>query len=307
MGQHGSARLSVHSRLTIALRVQEQGWTVTAAARAANVSRQTASKWVGRYREFGELGLRDRSTRPHTIHRRLGTAMVRRIERLRRQRLGSHRIAWMLHLARSTVYRVLRRLGLERLSRLEPRPDPNRYEWPCPGDLLHLDTKKIGRMGRSAGWRFDRSQKGRHTRLGWSVVHVAIDDHSRLAYVEELADERPETAVAFLRRALEFYAAYGITVRRVMTDNGNPYRSRAFPAELASRGIRHIRTRPYTPRTNGKAEAMVKILLNGWAYARAYRSDVQRSAALMPFVDFYNRERPHGGLNGARPIDRVRQ
>jgi transposase InsO family protein len=307
MGQHGSARLSVHSRLTIALRVYEHGWTVTDAARAANVSRQTASKWVGRYREFGEAGLRDRSTRPRTIPRQLASALVRRIERLRRQRLGSHRIAWMLHLARSTVYRVLRRLGLGRLPRLEPRPEPNRYEWPAPGDLLHLDTKKIGRMGTSAGWRFDRSQKGRATRLGWIVVHVAIDDHSRLAYVEELPDERPETAVSFLGRALEFYGGHGISVRRVMTDNGNPYRSLVFPAELARRGIRHIRTRPYTPRTNGKAEAMVKILLNGWAYARAYRSDRQRSAALPAFVDFYNHERPHGGLDGLRPIDRVRQ
>jgi transposase InsO family protein len=307
MGQHGSARLSVHSRLTIALRVIEQGWSVTAAARAANVSRQTASKWVARYRELDEAGLRDRSTRPHTIPRHLARSVVGRIEKLRRQRLGSHRIAWMLGLARSTVYRVLRRLGLQRLSRLEPRADPKRYEWPVPGDLLHLDTKKIGRMGQSAGWRFDRSQKGRQTRLGWSVVHVAVDDHSRLAYVEELADERPETAVRFLDRALEFYARHGIAVRRVMTDNGNPYRSLAFPAELRRRGIRHIRTRPYTPRTNGKAEAMVKVLLNGWAYARAYRSDDERSAALAPFIRFYNHRRPHGGLNGARPIDRARQ
>jgi transposase InsO family protein len=138
-------------------------------------------------------------------------------------------------------------------------------------------------------------------------VHVAVDDHSRLAYVEELADERPATAVGFLRRALGLYAAHDITVQRVMTEIGNPYRSRAFPAELSARGIRHIRTRPYTPRTNGKAEAMVKILLNGWAYARAYRSDEQRSAALAPFIDFYDRARPHGGLDGARPIDRVRQ
>ena len=305
MGQHGSAKLSVHSRLTIALRVQEQGWTVTAAASAANVSRQTASKWVGRYRELGEIGLRDRSTRPHTIHRRLGASVVRQIERLRRQRLGSHRIAWTLHLARSTVYRVLRRLGLGRLPRLEPRPDPNRYEWPAPGDLLHLDTKKLGRMGRSAGKRFDRTQKGRTSGLGWSVVHVAVDDHSRLAYVEELGDERPETTVAFLHRALEFYASHRITVRRVMTDNGNPYRSLLWRADLSGREIRHLRTRPFTPRTNGKAEAMVKILLNGWAYARPYRSGAARSAALQPFVDFYNRERPHGGLNGARPIDRV--
>lgn len=222
MGQHGSAKLSVHSRLTIACRVLEQGWTVTSAARAANVSRQTASKWVGRYRDFGEVGLRDRSTRPKTIRRKLARSMVHRIERLRAQRLGSHRIAWMLGLARSTVYRVLRRLGLGRLPRLEPRPDPHRYEWPIPGDLLHLDTKKIGRMGASAGWRFDRTQKGRKTKLGWTVVHVAVDDHSRLAYVEELADEQPETTVAFVRRALAFYAGQGIAVHRVMTDNGNP-------------------------------------------------------------------------------------
>lgn len=307
MGQHGSARLSVHSRLTIARRVLEQGWSVTAAAQAANVSRQTASKWVGRYRGLGEVGLRDRSTRPKTIRRTLAGFMVRRIKRLRAQRLGSHRIAWMLGLARSTVYRVLRRLGLARLPRLEPRPDPNRYEWPAPGDLLHLDTKKIGRMGESTGWRFDRSQKGRKTQLGWSIVHVAVDDHSRLAYVEELPDEQPATTVAFLQRALRFYAGKGIAVHRVMTDNGNPYKSRAFRAELSGLCIRHLRTRPYTPRTNGKAEALVKILLNGWAYARPYRSDAERSAALAPFVRFYNHQRPHGGLNGARPIDRVRQ
>jgi transposase InsO family protein len=307
MGQHGSARLSVHSRLTIALRVLEEGWSVVEAARAANVSRQTASKWVCRFRLEGAGGLQDRSTRPRRIAHRLGRSTVRRIERLRRQRIGSHRIAWMLGLARSTVYRVLRRLGLARLPRVEPPPEVIRYEWPAPGDLLHLDTKKVGRMGPSAGWRFDRTQKGRHTRLGWSVVHVAIDDHSRLAYVEELPDERPETAVAFLGRALAFYAREGLAVHRVMTDNGNPYRSVAFSVELEGRGIRHVRTRPYTPRTNGKAEAMVKILLNGWAYARAYRSDEERSAALPVFVEFYNRERPHGGLNGARPIDRLRQ
>jgi transposase InsO family protein len=162
------------------------------------------------------------------------------------------------------VYRVLSRLGLARLPRLQPRPDPNRYEWPAPGDLAHIDTKKIGRMGSSAGWRFDRAQKGRRTGLGWSVVHVAVDDHSRLAYVEELTDERPETAVAFFARALEFYAGHGIAVRRVMSDNGKPVPVAGLPRLLASRGIRHIRTRPYTPRTNGKAEAMVKILINGW-------------------------------------------
>lgn len=307
MHQHGSARLSIHSRHAIAVRVLEQGWSISEAARQAAVSRQTASKWVARYRAGSQAGLRDRSTRPHRITYRVPELVVREIERLRRQRLGSHRIAWMLHLARSTVYRVLRRLGLQRLSRLEPRPDPNRYEWPHPGDLLHLDTKKLGRMGTSSGWRFDRSQKGRATRLGWTYVHVAVDDHSRLAYVEELTDEHPATTIGFLRRAIEFYAEHGVRIARLLTDNGTPYRSRAFADAADELEIRHLRTRPYTPRTNGKAEALVKILINGWAYARPYASDADRSTALGPFLDFYNHERPHGGLNGARPIDRVRQ
>jgi transposase InsO family protein len=285
----------------------EQGWTVSAAAAAANVSRQTASKWVHRFLAEGAEGLKDRSTRPHRVPRRVPAAIVRRIERLRRQRLGSHRIAWVLGLARSTVHRVLCRLGLQRLSRLDPKPAANRYEWPVPGDLVHLDTKKLGRMGGRSGKRFDPRQRGRSNRTGWTFVHVAVDDHSRLAYVEELADESPETTVGFFLRARSFYAGFGIEVRRVLTDNGNPYRSTIFPAELTELGIRHIRTRPSTPRTNGKAEAMVKILLNGWAYARPYRSDEARSAALPRFVDLYNHARPHGGLNGARPIDRVRQ
>ena len=224
MGQHGSARLSVHSRLTIAHRVMEEGWTVAAAAQAANVSRQTASKWVGRYRELGEVGLRDASTRPHTIRRRrCRLAVVRRIRRLRAQRLGSHRIAWMLGLARSTVYRVLRRLGLGRLPRLEPRPEPNRDQWPAPGDLLHLDTKRF-----SDGWarapggattgperppyaaRLDRGARRRRSSTpGWPTSRSS-------------PDEQPDTTVAFFRRALAFYAGQGIAVHRVMTDNGNP-------------------------------------------------------------------------------------
>jgi transposase InsO family protein len=305
MGQHGSARLSVHSRLTIAERVIEGGWTVTAAASAANVSRQTASKWVRRFREEGVAGLRDRSTRPLTIHRRVAAELVRAIERLRRtERLGPHRIAWVLGLAASTVYAVLRRLGLHRLRRLEPRPEVIRYEWPTPGDLVHLDTKKLGRID-GIGKRFGGPKQSRA--LGWDFVHVAIDDHSRLAYAEQLSDEHGTTAAAFMERALKFFAAHGISLARVMTDNGSPYISRAFGIVLADRGIRHLRTRPYTPRTNGKAEAMVKVLINSWAYARPYESSAERADALAAFLDFYNRERPHGGLNGTRPIDRVRQ
>ena len=305
MGQHGSARLSVHSRLTIAVRVIEQGWTVTAAATAANVSRQTASKWVRRFREEGETGLRDRSTTPRRIHRRIAAEMVRAIEHLRRtQRLGPHRIGWALGLAASTVYAVLRRLGLHRLKRLEPRPEVIRYEWPAPGDLVHLDTKKLGRID-GVGKRFGGPK--RSGARGWDFVHLAIDDHSRLAYVEQLPDEHGPTAAAFLERALGSFAEHGIAVTRVMTDNGSPYVSGAFAGVLAARGIRHLRTRPYTPRTNGKAEAMVKVLINSWAYARPYRSSAERAEALSVFLDFYNLERPHSGLNGTRPIDRVRQ
>ena len=305
MGQHGSARLSVHSRLTIAVRVVEQGWTITAAATAANVSRQTASKWVHRFREQGEGALRDRSTRPLRIHRRVPARLVRAIEALRRtERLGPHRIGWVLGLAASTVYAVLRRLGLHRLRRLEPRPPVLRYEWPAPGDLIHLDTKRLGRID-GVGKRFDGPKHT--TARGWDFVHLAIDDHSRLAYAEQLPDEHGPTAAAFLERAVGFFADHGIRVSRVMTDNGSPYVSKVFGARVSGQGMRHLRTRPYTPRTNGKAEAMVKMLINSWAYARPYESSDQRAAALPVFLDFYNRERPHGGLNGARPIDRVRQ
>jgi len=305
MGQHGSARLTVHSRRTIAIRVIEQGWTVSAAAKAANVSRQTASKWVGRFRSEGDEGLRDRSTRPHRPRASVPEELVASIEGLRRQRRwGPRRIGWELAMAASTVYAVLTRLGLHRLSRLEQRPAPVRYEWPAPGDLLHLDTKKLGRFS-GVGKRFGGPKRSRQ--FGWDFVHVAIDDHSRLAYVEQLPDEHGTTAAAFLERALAFFSSHGITVIRVMTDNGSPYVSRVFASTLAEHRIRHLRTRPYTPRTNGKAEAMVKVLINSWAYAEPYQSSTERAAALPVFIDFYNHQRPHGGLNGARPIDRVRQ
>lgn len=306
MGQHGSARLTVHSRLTIATRVIEQGWTITEAARAAGVSRQTASKWVGRFRTEEQAGLHDRSTRPHRVRASVTERLVVAIEHLRRRwRWGPRRIGWELGLAASTVYAVLRRLGLQRLSRLEPKPMVVRYEWPAPGDLVHLDTKKLGRID-GIGHRFG-PRTHRNRGIGWDLVHVAIDDHSRLAYVEQLADEHGTTTTAFLERALTFFAAHGIAVARVMTDNGSPYRSQVFTDTLAERGIRHIRTRPYTPRTNGKAEAMVKVLINSWAYAEPYESSAERAVALASFIDFYNHHRPHGGLNGARPIDRVRR
>jgi transposase InsO family protein len=207
-------------------------------------------------------------------------------------------------MARSTIYAVLRRLGIHRLRSLEPRPPVVRYEWPQPGDLVHLDTKKLGRID-GVGKRFGGPRPSRG--LGWNAVHVAVDDHSRLAYAEELPDEFGETAAAFTERAVSFFASHGIRIRRVLTDNGSPYLSRAFAGVLADHGIRHLRTRPYRPQTNGKAEAMVKFLINRWAYARPYRSSAERGVALQAVLSSYNHTRPHGGLDGARPIDRVRQ
>lgn len=206
------------------------------------------------------------------------------------------------------MYAVLRRLGISRLRRLEPREETIRYEWPSPGDMLHLDTKKLGRLGPGGGKRFGGPQlKDRHRGIGWNFVHVAVDDHSRLAYAEELPDERADTTVAFTERALAFYAAHGIAVRRILTDNGSAYRSRVFRGALEGRGIKPMRTRPYTPRTNGKAEAFIKILLGEWAYAQPFTAAGQRIAALGCYLAEYNHRRPHGGLDGALPIERVRQ
>lgn len=305
---HGSARLTVHQRQLICSRVLDEDWTVAEAAEAVGVSRQTASKWLGRFRTEGVSGLSDRSTRPHRSPTRVREAVVRRISKARlRHRAGPHVLSWMLGYARSTIYAVLRRLGLNKLSRLEPSPEIRRYEWPACGDMIHFDTKKLGRI-RGVGKRFgDRGLASRNTGIGWNVVHVAVDDHSRLAYAEELQDEFGETAADFAERAFAYFAAHGIKPKRVLSDNGSPYRSRAFAATMQAHGVSHRFTRPYTPRTNGKAEAMVKILINGWAYRRPYRSSAERSRALDRFMWNYNHRRPHGGLNGARPIDRVGQ
>lgn len=302
---HGSAVLTVHGRRTICQRVLQEGWSVTAAASAAGVSRQTASKWVTRFRDQGDAGLANRSTRPHRSPARLATRHVARIVRARlRLRWGPHRLSWSLRYPRSTIYAVLARLGLSRRTQLQAKAPTRRYEWPEPGDLIHLDTKKLGRIG-GIGKRFGGRMRSRA--IGWNFVHVAVDDHSRLAYAEELPDEFAITATAFTMRALEFFAGYGIHVRRVLSDNGPCYRSRLFADTLASAGIHTMRTRPYTPRTNGKAEAMIGTLLRGWAYRRPYESTAERIDALAPFLHTYNHHLPHGGLDGARPMDRVRQ
>jgi transposase InsO family protein len=307
---HGNARLTVFGRHLLCRRICEDGWSVARAALAAGVSRQTADKWLARYRCEGTVGLHDRRSRPHRIARGLPALAVRAIVRARlRFRCGPHRLSWMLGLARSSIYAVLRRLGLNRLRRLDAVPaQATRYVWPAAGDLVHLDTKKLGRIGAGGGKRFGgMALKDRHRGIGWNCVHVAVDDHSRLAYAEELPDERGESAAAFLERALAFYGAHGIAVVRVLTDNGNCYRSGAYRAVCEEHAIRRLYTRPYRPQTNGKAEAFVKLLQSGWAYRRPYRDTAERSAALPAFLAYYNGWRPHGGLDGATPLERIRQ
>lgn len=300
--QHPNARLSVYQRNLIVERV-EAGWTVARAARAVGVSRQTASKWVNRFRSSGPEGLHDASSRPRHTQPRVGRDVVRRIAKARlRFRRGPHFLGWRLGIAGSTVHVVLRRLGLNRL-RKRPQEEVVRYEWSEPGDLVHLDIKKLGRIGQGGGKRFGKNRNPR--KLGWEYVHVAIDDHSRLAYAEVCADEQATTTVAFTQRAIDFFDATGIEVRRILTDNGSPYRSHAFADLLAGHGISMRKTRPYRPQTNGKAEAFVKIVTNEWAYARAYQNTEERTDRLGPFLRYYNQYRPHGGIGGQHPISRV--
>ena len=306
---HASAALTVRSRRLLVERVRA-GWTITNAAKAAGISRQTGSKWVGRYRREGEGGLVDRSSAAHHQPRAHPARVVEEVcARRRAQRVGPHVLAWEAGLPRSTVYAMLRRAGLGRLDRLAPRPAILRYERERPGELVHLDTKQLGRIRAGGGLPKPRRTAGygagRTARVGWNRVHVAIDDHTRLAYAEELADESPATTAAFLHRAWAFYAGHGITIERILTDNGGCYRSRDFAAACDELGIGHRFTRPYRPQTNGKAERMVRTLLGEWAYARPVASTSERIAVLPHFLDFYNWRRPHWSLSVQPPISRA--
>lgn len=302
---HPNARLTVHGRLSLVLRV-ESGWSTSAAARAAGISRQTATKWVARYRDHGKDGLVDASSRPHRVRPGVPVRRCRRIIKARLlHRRGPHWLSWRLHISRSTIYAVLRRHGLSRLKTRSNDP-VRRYEWPHPGDLVHLDVKKLGRISDGGGHRFYHRGPGMHHKgQGWDFVHVAIDDHSRLAYAEICPDERSETTVAFIERALGFFEGAGIVTKRILTDNGANYRSHVFCDALSDRGIEVRKTRPYHPQTNGKAEAFVKIITNEWAYGRAYGTNAERADSLDPFLDYYNLSRPHGGIDGQTPITRV--
>jgi transposase InsO family protein len=303
---HRNARLTPHGRLLLCERIELRGWKLCEAATAAGVSRQTAGKWLARWRTEGAAGLLERSSRPLRIALRVVGELLRRVVLLRlRKRRGPAWIAWRTELAPATVYRALRRRGLHRLRALEVREPVVRYCWPHAGDLVHLDTKRLGRIGAGGGKRFG-GPKDRYRGIGWDYAHVAVDDATRLAYAEELPDERGETTAAFLGRALAFFAANGVETRRLLTDNGSPYLSHAFRDACAARGLVHWRTQPYRPQTNGKAEAFVKIVQNGWAYKRPYDSTAERIAALPAFLRYYNGYRPHGGLDGDTPLGRLR-
>jgi transposase InsO family protein len=309
MTLHRNARTCPESRRLIARRVIEEGWTLTAAAEAAGVSVPTARKWVRRARR-GE-SLEDRPSVPGRVANRTPRDRIEAVIALRRIRLTADEIAEQLEMAPSTVSLICKREGLGRLPRLEPTGPGRRYQRQRPGELVHVDVKKLGRIARP-GHRVtgSRAPRGYHRQAyeqGWDYVHVLVDDATRIAYAEVLADEHPETAIAFLRRALAYPASMGIEVERLMTDNGNAYRSTAHAIACRELGIRHLRTRPYTPRTNGKAERFIKTLVDGWAYDAVYGSSRERTAALPAWLDRYNRKRPHRSLGRIPPMARLAQ
>jgi transposase InsO family protein len=314
---HANARTCPNSRRLLARRIEEEGWSLMAAAEAAGVSERTAAKWLGRWRAEGEAGLADRSSAPRRRPTQLPAERVRAIEALRRLRMTGAEIAEALDMALSTVSRWLKRIGLGKRSRLEPPEPPNRYERKRPGELIHVDVKKLGRISaRGAGHRVlgtgqRRSQfkqgsgAARKQVTGWEFVHVCVDDATRLAYVEVLADEKGATAAAFLRRAAAWFKGMGITVERVLSDNGSCYRSGAHAEACRDLGMRHLRTRPYRPRTNGKAERFIQTLTNRWAYGAVYGSSGERSAALPGWLTHYNFTRRHGSLGHKAPAARL--
>jgi len=310
MNIHKNARLTPRSRAELVRRVLALRQSSMSVATDMGVSIRTVRKWVARYRAEGEAGLADRSSRPHRLRRQTPPATVERIEALRRQRWTGKRIALAVGLSKSTVSRMLRRIGLSRIKDLEPAEPVRRYQREHPGELIHIDIKKLGRFHqvghRITGDRTGQSNpRGRGEGAGWEFVHVCIDDASRIAFSQILPDERKESAVAFLEAAIAYYEGLGVTVTRVMTDNGSCYKSRAFRQACKTLGLRHIRTRPYTPRTNGKAERFIQTSLREWAYAKAYPTSEHRKAELPRWLHQYNWHRPHGSLQSQTPISRL--
>jgi transposase InsO family protein len=303
MDIHQNARLTPFSREALAQTVLVRQVTLNSAAAEFKVSAKTAAKWVRRYQREGRAGLRDRSSRPQHSPRRCHPDLAVRVESLRRQRWTGVRIAFATGLSRATVSRILRRLHLSRIRDLEPPPPVIRYEYPLPGDLLHLDIKKIGRF-QAVGCRITGNRRGRIHRAGWEYVHVAIDDHSRIAFSQILLNQKASSAAAFLQAAVAYYARLGIAIRRLLTDNGPCYRSGLFRHLCHQLGLSHRFTRPYTPRTNGKAERFIQTALREWAYARPYDNSQVRAAELPAWIHQYNWHRPHASLNQAPPMSR---
>jgi transposase InsO family protein len=304
MNIHKNARLTPHGREVMVSRI-ESGQTPEAAARAAGVCPRTARKWVARFKAEGVEGLKDRSSRPHRLYRPTPAAIVERVESLRRQRFTGKQIAADVGVSPATVSRILKRLGLNRIQALEPAEPVRRYQREHPGELIHIDIKKLGRFER-VGHRITGSpQQGKSRGAGWEFVHVCIDDASRLAFSRILPDEKKESAVAFLHAAVAYYRSLGVTVARVMTDNGSCYRSKAFRKACRDLGLKHIRTKPYTPKTNGKAERFIQTALREWAYAQAYPTSDHRADELPVWLHRYNWHRPHGSLKSKPPISRL--
>jgi transposase InsO family protein len=304
MNIHKNARLTVHSRADLVQRVLVERQLVDAVAEAFGVSMRTVRKWVGRYQAEGPEGLTDRSSRPRLLRKPTSAEGVAAVERLRRQRWTGKQIAAEVGVSPATVSRILRRLGLNCIKALKPAEPVRRYEREHPGELIHIDIKKLGRFER-IGHRITGDRQGKSRGIGWEFVHISIDDASRVAFSQILPDEKKASAVTFLKAAIAYYASLGVRVARVMTDNGSCYRSKAFRDVCRNLRLKHIRTRPYTPKTNGKAERFIQTALREWAYAQAYPTSDRRAEELPIWLHRYNWHRPHGSLKSKSPISRL--
>lgn len=303
MDIHKNARLTLRSREALVETVN-RGLRFSPAAVSFHVSAKTAAKWVRRYQSEGVEGLRDRSSRPHLSPRATSSGQAALVIELRRQHRPAYQIAKSAGVSPATVSRILRRARLSRWRDLHPRPPVVRYEHPFPGDLLHLDIKGMTRF-QQVTWRGDGRRRGQHKHPGREALHIAIDDHSRIAFTQILCDQKAGTTITFLRDAVDFFARHGIIIRALLTDNGSCYRSQHFRRACSEMALKHRRTRPYSPQTNGKAERFIQTALREWAYATHWTDSQQRNLALAPWTDYYNFARPHGSLHYQPPISRA--
>jgi transposase InsO family protein len=303
MDYHKNAPWTAVSRERLARMVVEGGLRLQTAAARFSVSSKTAAKWVQRYRQHGAAGLSDRSSRPHRSPRQISSLLVEKVLALRRGHMPGYQIAQRTGLSPASVSRILRRARLSRWRDLNPPPPVQRYEHPHPGDMVHLDIKGMTRFGE-VSLRGDGRLRGKRSHPGFLALHVAVDDHSRMAFTQMLPDQKADTTIGFLNEARQFFATHGIGVKALLTDNGSSYRSQQFRQACAAMNIKHHRTRPYTPRTNGKAERFIQTALREWARAKHWDNSEQRDAHLKPWNDYYNHQRPHGSLNYNPPISR---